>query len=120
MTYASINFKTKKAFREAVERGEVVTLYEPGLGRAPSRAGPASRVRGIPSLTAGMPRSRWPEAGLRKSAEGRGASGSQSPGCPMRSTTTTTTTPPRLKLILGHSYGIIVSHNSSLVLLFLS
>ena len=36
MTYASINFKTKKAFREAVERGEVITLYEPGLGRAPT------------------------------------------------------------------------------------
>ena len=35
MTYASINFKTKKAFREAVERGEVVTLFEPGLGKAP-------------------------------------------------------------------------------------
>ena len=51
---------------------------------------------------------------------GRGASGPQSSGRPMRSTTTTTTTPPRLKLILGHSFGIIVSHNSSLVLLFLS
>lgn len=36
MTYASINFKTKKAFREAVERGEVVTLCEPGLGHAPT------------------------------------------------------------------------------------
>ena len=36
MTYASINFKTKKAFREAVKRGEVVTLHEPGLGHAPT------------------------------------------------------------------------------------
>ena len=35
MTYASINFRTKKAFREAVERGETVTLFEPGLGRVP-------------------------------------------------------------------------------------
>lgn len=35
MTYASINFRTKKAFREAVKRGETVTLFEPGLGRAP-------------------------------------------------------------------------------------
>ena len=36
MTYASINFRTKKAFREAVKRGEVVTLYEPGLGTPPT------------------------------------------------------------------------------------
>ena len=36
MAYASINFRTKKAFREAVERGEVVTLYEPGLGTPPT------------------------------------------------------------------------------------
>lgn len=30
--YASINFKTKKAFREAVEAGREVTLFAPGLG----------------------------------------------------------------------------------------
>ena len=36
MTYASINFRTKKAFREAVKRGETVTLYEPGLGTPPT------------------------------------------------------------------------------------
>ena len=36
MTYASINFRTKKAFREAVKRGDVITLCEPGPGRAPA------------------------------------------------------------------------------------
>ena len=36
--YASRNFPTKKAFREAVKRGEQVTLYAPGLG-APTRNG---------------------------------------------------------------------------------
>lgn len=30
--YASVNFKTKKAFKEAVQRGDKVTLYAPGLG----------------------------------------------------------------------------------------
>ena len=30
--YASKNFKTKKAFREAVENGEKITLFAPGLG----------------------------------------------------------------------------------------
>lgn len=30
--YASINFKTKKAFKEAVDNGKMVTLYAPGLG----------------------------------------------------------------------------------------
>lgn len=30
--YASINFKTKKAFREAVQKGDRVTLFAPGLG----------------------------------------------------------------------------------------
>lgn len=29
--YVSPNFKTKKAFREAVEAGHPVSLYEPGL-----------------------------------------------------------------------------------------
>lgn len=28
--YTTINFKTKKAFKEAVERGERVTVYQPG------------------------------------------------------------------------------------------
>jgi hypothetical protein len=36
--YTDQNFKTKKAFREAVERGEQVTLYAPGLG-SPKRDG---------------------------------------------------------------------------------
>lgn len=31
--YTKINFKTKKAFREAVESGKRVTLYAPGIGR---------------------------------------------------------------------------------------
>lgn len=30
--YTSINFKTKKALKEAVANGERVTLYAPGLG----------------------------------------------------------------------------------------
>ena len=33
MTYASINFRTKKAFREAVESGQEVRLWNPGLGK---------------------------------------------------------------------------------------
>ena len=44
MTYASINFRTKKAFREAVERGEVVTLRQPGLGPTPTE-GRVTKVR---------------------------------------------------------------------------
>jgi hypothetical protein len=36
--YASINFKTKKEFREAVEGGMEVTLFAPGLG-TPKRDG---------------------------------------------------------------------------------
>lgn len=31
--YASRNFKTKKAFREAVQNGEKITLYAAGYGR---------------------------------------------------------------------------------------
>lgn len=31
--YTSVNFKTKKEFREAVERGLMVTLRAPGIGR---------------------------------------------------------------------------------------
>ena len=30
--YASINFKSKKAFKEAVAKGDRVTLFAPGLG----------------------------------------------------------------------------------------
>lgn len=30
--YASINFKSKKAFKEAVANGEKIRLYAPGLG----------------------------------------------------------------------------------------
>lgn len=30
--YASKNFKTKKEFKEAVAKGEQITLYSPGLG----------------------------------------------------------------------------------------
>lgn len=36
MTYASINFRTKKAFREAVESGQEVRLWNPGLGKPTS------------------------------------------------------------------------------------
>lgn len=32
--YASINFKTKKAFKEAIQAGRRITLYAPGLGAA--------------------------------------------------------------------------------------
>ena len=31
--YTSINFKTKKAFKEAVAMGEKITLYAPGIGK---------------------------------------------------------------------------------------
>lgn len=31
--YTSINFKTKKAFKEAVARGEKITIYAPGIGQ---------------------------------------------------------------------------------------
>lgn len=30
--YTHVNFKTKKAFKEAVARGDRITLYAPGLG----------------------------------------------------------------------------------------
>lgn len=30
--YTNINFKTKKAFKEAVAAGKLVSLYSPGLG----------------------------------------------------------------------------------------
>jgi len=31
--YSSVNFKTKKAFKEAVAAGQKITLYAPGLGK---------------------------------------------------------------------------------------
>lgn len=31
--YASVNFKTKKAFKEAVAKGQQITLWTPGLGK---------------------------------------------------------------------------------------
>jgi len=31
--YTNVNFLTKKAFREAVERGDKITLYAPGMGK---------------------------------------------------------------------------------------
>lgn len=34
MAYASKNFKTKKALREAVAAGEKVTVFQPGLGQS--------------------------------------------------------------------------------------
>jgi hypothetical protein len=30
--YTSVNFKTKKAFKEAILEGKRITLYAPGLG----------------------------------------------------------------------------------------
>lgn len=30
--YTTVNFKTKKALREAVQSGQTVTLFAPGLG----------------------------------------------------------------------------------------
>ena len=33
--YVSPNFKTKKLFREAILRGDVVTYFQPGLGETP-------------------------------------------------------------------------------------
>lgn len=32
MSYVSPNFKTKKALKEAVAKGETVTVFSPGLG----------------------------------------------------------------------------------------
>lgn len=34
--YATRNFKTKKALKEAVAQGERVTVYQPGLGDVPN------------------------------------------------------------------------------------
>lgn len=42
MAYASTNFKTKKALKEAVAAGQKVTVFQPGLGQ--------SVVNGIESL----------------------------------------------------------------------
>jgi len=35
MTYASKNYKTKKALKDAIKNGEIVEVYEPGLGTIP-------------------------------------------------------------------------------------
>lgn len=35
MSYVSPNFKTKKALRDALQRGDLVTVFEPGLGSTP-------------------------------------------------------------------------------------
>jgi hypothetical protein len=35
MAYVSPNFKTKKALREAVESGQYVRVFQPGLGDVP-------------------------------------------------------------------------------------
>ena len=35
MAYVNPNFKTKKALREALERNERVTVFQPGLGTVP-------------------------------------------------------------------------------------
>jgi hypothetical protein len=35
MAYADVNFKTKKALKEAVARGDDVGVFNPGLGEAP-------------------------------------------------------------------------------------
>jgi len=37
--YVSPNFKTKKAFKEAVAKGECVTVFSPGLFPAPRDGG---------------------------------------------------------------------------------
>lgn len=39
MTYVIPNFRTKKALREAVEKGEEVRAFEPGLGALPRGGG---------------------------------------------------------------------------------
>lgn len=36
MAYTSINFKTKKALKEAVARGDAISVYQPGLGSVPT------------------------------------------------------------------------------------
>lgn len=36
MAYVNPNFKTKKALKDAVAMGEKVTLFEPGIGTAPT------------------------------------------------------------------------------------
>lgn len=35
MTYTTQNFRTKKALKEAVARGEKVTVFEPGVDTVP-------------------------------------------------------------------------------------
>lgn len=35
MTYVTPNFKTKKALKDAIAKGDKVTIFEPGVGTAP-------------------------------------------------------------------------------------
>lgn len=35
MSYTAINFKTKKALKDALKEGKKLTIYNPGLGEAP-------------------------------------------------------------------------------------
>ena len=42
MAYTTINFKTKKALKEAVSSGVKVTVYNPGIGRNVPVAGSAT------------------------------------------------------------------------------
>jgi len=35
MAYVNPNFKTKKALREALKEGKLVTVFQPGLGSVP-------------------------------------------------------------------------------------
>ena len=35
MSYVNPNFKTKKALKEALAKGETVSVYEPGFGSVP-------------------------------------------------------------------------------------
>lgn len=35
MAYVRPNFKTKKALKEALKRGDDITVFEPGLGTVP-------------------------------------------------------------------------------------
>lgn len=36
MVYVNPNFKTKKALKEAVKNGDTVTVFNPGIGQAPT------------------------------------------------------------------------------------
>ena len=36
MAYTNVNFKTKKALKQAVKDGEGITVFQPGLGDVPA------------------------------------------------------------------------------------